>query len=338
LTGRGVATRASNGAERAALARARSSGGGAAARMLLVVNPKATTVSDRLKNLISYALKSRYSVRPVETEAQNHATALTRAAVDEGYDLIVAFGGDGTVNEVANGLAGSDVPLAVLPGGCTNVVARTLGVPPDIVDATEHLLALADSLPVRHVDLGFANDRCFVSSAGVGLDADTSRWVDQHAPLKWRAGPVFFTYAALMSFYGKYAGRPPRLIVEASGEQLDGVTAVVQSSDPFTYFRSQPIHVCDGAALDNGTLSATVLRRARQRDVPSLAWKLLSGRGRVSDHPSITSLAGLSAICIAALERDGRPLAFPLQVDGDYVGHHTEVSFTVRPRALRVLA
>jgi diacylglycerol kinase family enzyme len=141
-----------------------------------------------------------------------------------------------------------------------------------------------------------------------------------------------------MSFYGKYAGRPPRVMVEARGQPIEGVTAVVQNSDPFTYFRSQPIRVCEGAALDNGTLSATVLRRARQRDVPPLAWKLLTGRGSVGDHSEIASLAGLSDVRVTALERDGRPLPFPLQVDGDYVGHHTEVSFTVRPGALRVLA
>src|SRR5919106_852020 len=113
-------------------------------RMLIIVNPYATTVSDRLKNLVVYALQGRYEVEAVTTEAQNHATEIGREAVAGGYDVVVAFGGDGTVNEVANGLAGTGVPVTVLPGGSTNVFCRTLGIPNDVVDATEHLLSLAD--------------------------------------------------------------------------------------------------------------------------------------------------------------------------------------------------
>ena len=97
--------------------------------MLIIVNPYATTVSDRLKNLVVYALQGRFDVEAVSTQAQNHATEIGRDAVNGGYDIVVAFGGDGTLNEVANGLAGTDVPVSVLPGGSTNVVARTLGHP-----------------------------------------------------------------------------------------------------------------------------------------------------------------------------------------------------------------
>src|ERR1051325_9239864 len=100
--------------------------------MLLIVNPYATTVSDRLKNLVVYALQGRFDVEAVPTQAQNHATEIVREARDGGYDVVVAFGGDGTLNEVANGLAGSDLPVAVLPGGSTNVVCRTLGIPNEV--------------------------------------------------------------------------------------------------------------------------------------------------------------------------------------------------------------
>jgi diacylglycerol kinase family enzyme len=75
-------------------------------RMLVIVNPYASTVSDRLKNLVVYALQGRYSVEAVDTQARSHATELCRQAAAEGYDVVVAFGGDGTVNEAANGLAG----------------------------------------------------------------------------------------------------------------------------------------------------------------------------------------------------------------------------------------
>src|SRR4051812_38873237 len=97
--------------------------------MLVIVNPYATTVSSRLKNLVVYALQSRYSVEAVDTEKREHATQLCREAATEGYDVVVAFGGDGTVNEAANGLAGSETPLTCLPGGATNVYCRMLGIP-----------------------------------------------------------------------------------------------------------------------------------------------------------------------------------------------------------------
>src|SRR5436189_3246979 len=128
-------------------------------RMLVIVNPYATTVSDRLKNLVVYALQSRYDVHAVDTQAKAHAIELTREAADEGYEVVVAFGGDGTVNEAANGLAHSPTPLTPLPGGATNVYCKMLGVPSDIVDATEHLLRRADHWTPRQVDLAHVNGR-----------------------------------------------------------------------------------------------------------------------------------------------------------------------------------
>ena len=147
-------------------------------RMLIIVNPYATTVSDRLKSLVVYALQGRYEVEAVSTESQNHATEIGREAVDGGYDIVVAFGGDGTLNEVANGLAGTDIPVSVLPGGSTNVVARTLGIPNDVVDATEHLLGCADRFEPRAIDLGIANGRRFVFACGAGIDASAANQVD----------------------------------------------------------------------------------------------------------------------------------------------------------------
>src|SRR4051794_23353028 len=137
--------------------------------MLVIVNPYASTVSDRLRSLVVYALQGRYAVEAVETEAQAHATAICREAADEGYDVVVAFGGDGTVNEAANGLVGSGTPLTALPGGSTNVFCRILGIPGDVVDATEHLLRIADDWQPRRVDVGRVNGRAFLFCAGAGL-------------------------------------------------------------------------------------------------------------------------------------------------------------------------
>src|ERR671939_371684 len=120
-------------------------------RMLLVSNPYATTVSGRLTSLVVYALQGRYDVDAADTEGRDHATQLAREAAAEGYDVVVAFGGDGTVNEAANGLAGSATALYPLPGGATNVYCRMLGIPNDVVDATEHLLRVADEWNPRRL-------------------------------------------------------------------------------------------------------------------------------------------------------------------------------------------
>src|SRR5436309_9745034 len=231
-------------------------------RMLVIVNPYATTVSDRVKNLVVYALQSRYEVEAVDTQAKDHATQLCREAADEGYEVVVAFGGDGTVNEACNGLIGSDVPLTCLPGGSTNVFCRSLGIPRDVVDATEHLLQVADRFEPRKVDLGLVNGRYFTFGAGIGLDASVVERVDAHPRLKARYTRWYYTYVAVTTFVRRYVVSPPRVRVEVDGRTVEGVTVVVQNSDPFTFFGARPIRVCEGAGLDTGTLSLTVLERA----------------------------------------------------------------------------
>src|SRR5687768_11626607 len=156
--------------------------------MLVIVNPYAPTVSDRLKSLVVHALSSRYEVTSFDTQRQGHATELTREAAREGYDVVVAFGGDGTLNEAANGLAGTGVPLTHLPGGATNVFCKMLGMPGEIVDATEHLLRIADDWRPRKVDLGRMNDRYFTFTAGFGLDASVVKSVDLRPGRKHRMG------------------------------------------------------------------------------------------------------------------------------------------------------
>jgi diacylglycerol kinase family enzyme len=310
-------------------------------RMLLIVNPYATTVSDRLKNLVVYALQGRYEVEMVATEAQNHATEIGREVRDHGYDIVVAFGGDGTLNEVANGLAGTDVPVSVLPGGSTNVVCRTLGIPNDVVDATEHLLAAVDEWAPRKIDLGRANDRYFVFSCGVGIDATVVKRVDSHPRLKSRAGPYYYSWAAISAFYRGYMVKPVRLRVEIDGaRQSEGVTALAQNSDPFTYFASRPIRVCEGVEIDDGSLSLGVLKRAAQRDMPTLIPRLFSGKRPAARHRQIEHFEDVTAASVTSISqtKDGIARPFPIQVDGDYIGEKTHLELSVSPGALTIVA
>jgi diacylglycerol kinase family enzyme len=309
-------------------------------RMLIIVNPYATTVSDRLKNLVVYALQGRYEVDAVTTEAQNHATEIGREARGGEYDIVVAFGGDGTVNEVANGLAGTGVPVSVLPGGSTNVVCRTLGIPNDVVDATEHLLGIADAFRPRRIDLGIANGRRFVFSAGCGLDATAAKKVDARPRLKTRFGPYFYTWVATSSFYTEYLRNPVRMRLTAGERELDGITVLAQNSDPFTYFGGRPVRVAHGVAIDDGTLSISVLHRAAQRDMGFIIARLLSGRLRATDHRQIEHVEGVSEGLIESLSpaADGTMRGFPVQLDGDYIGDHAQLELGIDPGALTVVA
>jgi diacylglycerol kinase family enzyme len=309
-------------------------------RMLIIVNPYATTVSDRLKNLVVYALQGRYEVEAVSTEAQNHATEIGRVAVDGGYDLVVAFGGDGTLNEVANGLVGTDVPVTILPGGSTNVVARTLGIPNDVVDATEHLLGLADRFEPRRIDLGIANGRRFVFSCGSGLDATAAMNVDLRPKLKARAGPYFYTWVAVSAFYRQYLRNPIRMRLETGGQTAEGITVLAQNSDPFTYFGRRPVRVCEGIAIDDGTLSVAVLRRAAQRDMGPIIARVLIERLRASRHRQIDHFDDVTVARVESISTDdeGVPRPFPIQVDGDFIGAHAELELGIDPGALTVVA
>jgi diacylglycerol kinase family enzyme len=303
-------------------------------RMLIIVNPYATTVSDRLKNLVVYALRGSYQVEAVETESRDHATALCREAAREHYDVVVAFGGDGTVNEAANGLVGSDTPLSCLPGGRTNVYCRMLGIPTDVVDATEHLLRLTDDWRPRRVDVARVNDRHFLFSAGVGLDASVVERVDAHPRLKARMGEWYYTATALRTFTRRYLLNPPRLEATVGDERVTGVTAVVQNAAPYTFFGNRPVHIGEGATLTGGTLSGVVLQRARPIDVPTIGWRALSDRAHLGRHRRVHAFSDVETLETRSLDER----ALPLQVDGDYIGEVGAAAFGVIPSGLLVVA
>jgi diacylglycerol kinase family enzyme len=302
-------------------------------RMLIIVNPYATTVSDRLRHLVVYALRGRYDVDSIDTESRDHATELCREAAREGYDVVVAFGGDGTVNEAANGLAGSDTPLSCLPGGRTNVYCRMLGIPTDVVDATEHLLLMADDWHPRRLDIASVNDRKFLFSAGVGLDASVVERVDAHQRLKTRLGEWYYTWTGLRTFVRSYLVHPPRLRTQLGEATIDGVTMIVQNGAPYTYFGNREVRMGEGASLDSGDLAGLVLDRARPIDVPTVIWRSLSTRARLARHRHVHPFTATEHLRVYSL--DQRPL--PLQVDGDYIGEIHEAVFSVTPRGIAVV-
>jgi diacylglycerol kinase family enzyme len=128
--------------------------------------------------------------------------------------------------------------------------------------------------------------------------------------------------------------------LEAGSTSAEGVTAIAQNSDPFTYFGNQPLRICENAALDNGTLSVAILRRATQRDVPTIAARVLIDALRTPKHRQIDHLDGITECRLESRSRDadGRIRPFPVQVDGDHIGDHSEVDIGIEPAALTVIA
>ncbi len=305
-------------------------------RMLIVANPYATTMTDRTRNLVVAALHGRYEVEAIDTQARGHATELCREAAKEGYDVIVSFGGDGTVNEVANGLAGCPTPVTCLPGGATNVLCKMLGIPGDIVDATEHLLAMADSWSPRQIDLGTANGRAFTYTSGFGVDASVVKRIEESPKLKrHRLREYFFVYAAVETVLRHYVRHPPRMELHLDGRPPERViTTIVQNGEQMTYLDDKPIHIAEGAGLQSGSLAGVALRGISPVDIPGIARRLLSSKRSVVGHRQILDFRDVGELrCVSA---DGRPIA--LHADGDHLGDVTEAVFGVLPGALAVVS
>ncbi|HWC26607.1 MAG TPA: diacylglycerol kinase family protein [Solirubrobacteraceae bacterium] len=304
-------------------------------RMLVIVNPSAATMSARTRSLVVAALHGRYEVEAIDTQARGHATDLGREAAHEGYDVVVSFGGDGTVNEVANGLAGCTTPLTCLPGGATNALCKMLGIPGDVVDATEHLLAIADTWAPRRIDLGTANGRAFTYSSGFGLDASVVKRIERAPKLKRHSlREYFFVYAAVETVLREYVRHPPRMKVHIGDQVDEAITTLVQNGEHFTYLDDKPLALAEGGALDSGTLAGVALRGVRPHDIPPLALRVLSARRSVVGQRQILGFHGVDGVrCVSA---DGRPI--PLHVDGDHIGDVTEALFGIMPGALCVVA
>jgi diacylglycerol kinase family enzyme len=279
-----------------------------------------------------------------DTERRGHAIELAASRGRE-YDAVVAFGGDGTVNEAANGLAdgapGPPTPLACLPGGQANIFVKMLGMPGDPLGACEHLVHAGSAWRPRAVDLGVVNGRCFTFASGLGLDATVTGAVDTKPHLKSRLGPWYYAWVMGTTLIRRYLVNPPRLAVRVGdaaatngARALQGVTAVVQNGAAFTFFNDRPIAVADGGALDSGTLAGCVLRRFSPLDAPSLMYRAMSPRAPMSGHGQVDGFGDAAALTVTST--DGRPL--PLQVDGDYIGDVLEANYSIRPGALSVLA
>lgn len=301
-----------------------------------MTNPAASRYSPRLELAVARELGAAFAVDLVRTEEPGQATAVARvAAGKEALAAVAVLGGDGAVNEVANGLAGSAVALAALPGGRTNVLARILRLPREPRAAAASLAAAGGPLSTLRIDLGTMNGRRFTFASGIGLSAVANRRLSRRGVGARRLGGHLFV-AELMAVVAGYLRAPPRLAVELDGRSgaIEGVSLMAQNADPLTYLGSRPLPLGEDAGLETGTVSLTVLRYASLRIAANLTSRILMGRGRAAlGYPAVESLPRVREARIRTL--DGRPLE--VEVDGDHAGEHEAVTYGVAPRALSVV-
>jgi len=301
---------------------------------LLLVNSAASSVTARTRVVIQKALSADHDVTMAETSRRGHASRLARGAAATGTRLVVVLGGDGTLNEAANGLAGTSCALAALPGGSTNVFARTIGTADDPVEATAGILEAIEGDSIRRIGLGSVNGRYFLFHAGLGFDAAVVSQVEKRSALKRYAGHPLFIWAGLTTWARHYDRSQPRMSVEYDdGSIIDDVyLAIILNTDPYTYLGSRPLSIADEATLDR-PLTTVALRTMKLGSMIRLVSRLVRGgrARRIGDHPKVEYRPDVTDLTV----RGHGP--FPYQVDGDYLGDTEELVFKWRPDLLSLV-
>ena len=286
----------------------------------------------RARVVIRKALSADHDVTVAETTRRGNATRLAQDAASAGYDAVVVLGGDGTLNEAANGLAGSTTALATLPGGSTNVFARTIGVAQNPVEATGELLSALARGSLRRIGLGSVNGRYFLFHVGMGFDAAVVSQVERRAALKRYAGHPLFVWAAFSTWLRHYDHSRPRLRVELPGRPPidDGYLAICMNSNPYTYLGNIPLNLAPDADLDRGLVMAT-FRSMEFGPFLGLVASVLRSGSYFRRHRTVDYRTDLTEATVVG----HGPL--PYQVDGDYLGEAERLAFRHEPDALTVV-
>jgi diacylglycerol kinase family enzyme len=299
-------------------------------RILLIVNSFASSVTPRNTVLVHEHLAKHHDVQVVETNERGHATRFAQDAAARGLDAVVGFGGDGTLNEIATGLAGSDTALAMLPGGSTNVFVRTLGIANDPMVALTQLMAGIDRNEIERVSLGQANGRYFTFHAGIGYDAAVVEQVERRSSLKRIVGQPLFAYSALHSWFKSYDRKYPHFTMNIDGRAIpNGFFSVVLNTNPYTFVGKHPIHLSSAASLEKKLVVVTF----RRMTTPLMLKTLYSAlrRGGLETSSGIDIATDVEHVKIEF------PAPFPYQLDGDYLGDTTLIDIKHCPEALRLV-
>lgn len=255
----------------------------------------------------------------IQTERERHATDLAREAVAQGYHIVVGCGGDGTLNEIVQAIAGTQVALGIIPTGTINVLAREFGIPLDPARAAQVLLTGR----VQPMDVGRAGDRAFIMMAGVGLDADVVRDVQQapRRPHRLLKGPLLFI-GAVRGFVS-HPGVP--MTITLDGLVVRGRMMMVLISNIRLY--GGVLQIANEAVVDDAILDVVAFHAV---PLPArIAYFISVLLGRHKQQPGV-SYHRARRVHI----RTPRPV--PIQADGDIIGA-TPMTFTSDPVALRVV-
>jgi diacylglycerol kinase family enzyme len=302
-------------------------------RGLLIVNRNATSMTATVTDLAVRTLAGVLDLDVERTQYRGHARELAAAT---NADLVIVHGGDGSINEVVNGVMGltDGRPLiAVIPGGGGNVLARALGLPLDAAAAIRQVREAVAAGRHRTIGLGLADDRYFTFSAGLGWDAEVVREVDRLRTQGRRESVPLFLRTLVHQYYAGTDRRQPALTVEREGEApVNGLfMTIVTNRSPWTYLGNRPLLPVPNPDFNSG-LDLLALQRLRLITVLNAVGQMLYVRSRPPRGRNLLSVLGSKSLTL----RSARPIA--LQADGEYLGETEAVKFQFVPHALRIVA
>jgi YegS/Rv2252/BmrU family lipid kinase len=284
-----------------------------------ILNPRAGVAARRTRDAVERGRPTWADYAVYLTRDAGHATELAREAVAAGADLVLAVGGDGTVNEVAQGLLGSSAALGIVPVGSGNGLARALRLPlrPELA------LAALESGARRLMDVGFLNGRPFLNVAGAGFDAVVGHSFHERGKRGGRRGFLGYVRLCLLELR-QY--RSPRFTIEVPSERLELGAFVLTFANGPQYGAGAVIN--PGAKLDDGRLEVVTFEAGP-------LWRTLATGSRMFlgglvGSPGYRRLAGPAATVTAGA-------AVALHCDGDPAGAAARIEVQLRPRALEVV-
>jgi diacylglycerol kinase family enzyme len=301
-------------------------------RTLLIVNPVGTRVRTGMRAEVVTALAAGLDLTVAETTHRGHATELAGRAVKDGSELVVVMGGDGTINEVVNGLEpGAPIKLGLVGGGKTNVFARALGLPGDPSEAAGRLLELLAAGHSRTVSLGEAAGRRFTFGAGFGVDAAIVREVERWRHTHRLHDDSMYFMAAWRTLATWQRSTPQITVHPGDGRPSSRAFFVIASNgDPYTYLGGRPIRVMPGTRFE-ANLDLLVGQTLAARNITRALAGMLSWQPQAA-YPGLPVLSD-QLRCLLEAE-----IPMPLQVDGEYMGDLTTVELRSLPGALTVVA
>ena len=296
-----------------------------------MVNPTASAVRYRRRAAVEDVLAADHRLAVAVTKERGHATELARRAADEGIEVVVVLGGDGTLNEAANGLVGSTAALATLPAGSTNVYARTLGFSNEPVEAARQVVAALAHGSQRTVEMGKADGRRFFFHLGVGFDAEVVAGVEALGSLKRIIGQPAFVYSALRTLARHPQRSSPQFSVRfADGAVEEGSFAICLKTNPYTFLGKRPLDVAPTAGLGS-PLAVAVVHDLRVPTVANAFRSALSGGTDLSRQPGVTLRTEVESVTITS----SHPFAH--QVDGDHLGRVDRLEVGLEPSCLNLV-